>query len=154
MQVGVKHGALSVDHLERTTDAEIEVLRGSATMPTMLPGSSFFLGIPFGRAKEFIADGLGIALASDYNPGSSPSGNMQLVLSFACVNYRMLPEEAINATTINSGYAMGVSDQLGSIAVGKRANLFITTPIPTYEYLPYAYGENKVWKTFLNGKEY
>jgi imidazolonepropionase len=97
--------------------------------------------------------GLPVAMASDFNPGSSPSGNMQLVLSFACVNYRMLPEEAINATTINSGYAMGVSDQLGSIAVGKKANFYLTTPIPTYEYLPYAYGENKVSRTFLNGVE-
>ena len=150
----VKYNALSCDHLEYTGDAEIQCLLGSETMPTVLPGAAFFLNMQHAPVRKMMEAGLAVAMASDYNPGSSPSGNMQLVLSFACVNYRMLPEEAINATTINSGYAMGVSDQLGSIAVGKRANFFITTPIPTYEYLPYAYGENKVWKTFLNGKEY
>ena len=152
VQVGVKHGALSVDHLERTTDAEIEALRGSSTMPTMLPGSSFFLGSPFGRAKEFIGAGLGVALASDYNPGSSPSGNMQLVLSMACVNYRMVAEEAINATTINTAYAMDCADTLGSIAKGKIANVFITKPIPSIEFMPYAYGSNKVETVILNGE--
>ena len=122
-------------------------------MPTVLPGAAFFLNMVHAPVRKMMDAGLPVAMASDCNPGSSPSCNMQLILSFACVNYRMLPEEAINATTINSGYAMGVSDMLGSIAVGKKANFYITTPIPTYEYLPYAYGENKVSRTFLNGKE-
>ena len=152
IQCAVRHNALSCDHLEYTGDAEIEALLGSETMPTVLPGAAFFLNMVHAPVRKMMDAGLGVALASDYNPGSSPSGNMQLILSFACVNYKMLPEEAINATTINSGYAMGVSDMLGSIAVGKKANFFITTPIPTYEYLPYAYGENKVDKTFINGK--
>ena len=153
IQCAVRHNALSCDHLEYTGEAEIEALLGSPTMPTVLPGAAFFLNMQHAPVRRMMEAGLPVALASDYNPGSSPSGNMQLILSFACVNYRMLPEEAINATTINSAYAMGVSDILGSIAVGKRANFFITQPIPTYEYLPYAYGENKVFKTFLNGKE-
>jgi imidazolonepropionase len=122
-------------------------------MPTVLPGAAFFLNMQHAPVRQMMEAGLPVAMASDYNPGSSPSGNMQLVLSFACVNYRMLPEEAINATTINSGYAMGVSDQLGSIAVGKKANFYLTKEIPTYEYLPYAYGENKVERVFLNGVE-
>jgi imidazolonepropionase len=153
IQCAVRHNALSCDHLEYTGDAEIEALLGSETMPTVLPGAAFFLNMVHAPVRKMMDAGLPVAMASDCNPGSSPSCNMQLILSFACVNYRMLPEEAINATTINSGYAMGVSDMLGSIAVGKRANFYITTPIPTYEYLPYAYGENKVARTFLNGKE-
>ena len=153
IQCAVRHDALSCDHLEYTGDEEIKCLLGSNTMPTVLPGAAFFLNMQHAPVRKMMEAGLPVAMASDYNPGSSPSGNMQLVLSFACVNYRMLPEEAINATTINSGYAMGVSDMLGSIAVGKKANFYLTTPIPTYEYLPYAYGENKVYKTFLNGKE-
>lgn len=153
IQCAVRHNALSCDHLEYTGDAEIEALLGSETMPTVLPGAAFFLNMVHAPVRKMMDAGLPVAMASDCNPGSSPSCNMQLILSFACVNYRMLPEEAINATTINSGYAMGVSDMLGSIAVGKRANFYITTPIPTYEYLPYAYGENKVSRTFLNGKE-
>ncbi len=153
IQVAVKYNALSCDHLEYTGDAEIACLLGSETMPTVLPGAAFFLNMHHAPVRKMMDAGLPVAMASDCNPGSSPSGNMQLILSFACVNYRMLPEEAINATTINSGYAMGVSDQLGSIAVGKRANFYITRPIPTYEYMPYAYGENKVERTFLNGVE-
>lgn len=153
IQCAVRHNALSCDHLEYTGDAEIEALLGSETMPTVLPGAAFFLNMVHAPVRKMMHAGLPVAMASDCNPGSSPSCNMQLILSFACVNYRMLPEEAINATTINSGYAMGVSDMLGSIAVGKKANFYITTPIPTYEYLPYAYGENKVSRTFLNGKE-
>ena len=154
IQCAVMHNALSCDHLEYTGDEEIACLLGSETMPTVLPGAAFFLNMQHAPVRKMMQAGLPVAMASDFNPGSSPSGNMQLILSFACVNYRMLPEEAINATTINSGYAMGVSGMLGSIAVGKKANFYITTPIPTYEYLPYAYGENKVWKAFLNGKEY
>ena len=153
IQCAVRHNALSCDHLEYTGDAEIEALLGSETMPTVLPGAAFFLNMVHAPVRKMMDAGLPVAMASDCNPGSSPSCNMQLILSFACVNYRMLPEEAINATTINSGYAMGVSDQLGSIAVGKKANCYITVPIPTYEYLPYAYGENKVERTILNGKE-
>ena len=152
IQVAVKYNALSCDHLEYTGDAEIECLLNSMTMPTVLPGAAFFLNMQHAPVRKMMEAGLPVAMASDYNPGSSPSGNMQLIVSFACVNYRMLPEEAINATTINSGYAMGVSDKLGSIAVGKLANLYITKPIATYEYMPYAYGENKVETVFINGK--
>lgn len=154
IQCAVRYNALSCDHLEYTGHEEIEALKGSETMPTVLPGAAFFLNMQHAPVRDMMEAGLPVAMASDYNPGSSPSGNMQLVLSFACVNYRMLPEEAFNATTINSGYAMGVSNELGSIAVGKRANFYITKPIATYEYMPYAYGENKVETVFLNGKQY
>lgn len=152
IQVAVKYNALSCDHLEYTGDDEIACLLKSTTMPTVLPGAAFFLNMQHAPVRKMMDAGLPVAMASDCNPGSSPSGNMQLILSFACVNYRMLPEEAINAITINSGYAMGVSDVLGSIAVGKKASFFITKPIPTYEYMPYSYGENKVDVTFIEGK--
>ncbi len=151
IQVAVKYNALSCDHLEFTGDEEIACLLDSKTMPTVLPGAAFFLNMRHAPVRQMMEAGLPVALASDYNPGSSPSGNMQLILSFACVNFRMLPEEAIHATTINSGYAMGVSDILGSICRGKRANFYLTKPIPTYEYMPYAYGENKVETVFING---
>lgn len=128
VQVGVKHGALSVDHLERTTDAEIEALRGTWTMPTMLPGSSFFLGLPYGRAKDYVKAGLGVALASDYNPGSSPCGDMRFVMAQGCIKMRLTPVEAFNAVTLNSAYAMGVSEHYGSITVGKKAALILTEP--------------------------
>ena len=128
VQVGVQYGALSVDHLERTTDAEIEALKGSVTMPTMLPGSSFFLGLPYGRAKDYIKAGLGVALASDYNPGSSPSGDMRFVMAQGCIKMRLTPVEAFNAVTLNSAYAMGLSGELGSITVGKKAALILTEP--------------------------
>ncbi len=153
IQVGVKYNALSVDHIEYTGKEEIEVLKASQTMPTILPGAAFFLNMPCAPAREMINSGLPIAMASDFNPGSSPSGNMQLILTFACVNYHLIPQEAINATTINSAYAMDVVNECGSIAVGKRANFFITKQIPTLEYIPYFYGENKVDKVFLNGIE-
>lgn len=153
IQVGVKYNALSVDHLEYTGEEEIRCLKASMTMPTILPGAAFFLNMPLAPAREMMKAGLPVAFSSDYNPGSSPSGNMQLILSFACVNYRLLPQEAINATTINTAYAMDVVDTLGSICRDKKANFFITEKIPTLEYLPYAYGENKIYKTFLNGKE-
>ena len=152
VQVGVKHGALSVDHLERTTNAEIEALRGSATMPTMLPGSSFFLGIPFGRAKEFINAGLGIALASDYNPGSSPSGDMRFVMALACIRMRLTPVQALNACTLNSAYAMGLSDITGSITPGKRADLILTHPGWTLTKLPYTYQTPFIKQVLLNGQ--
>ena len=152
VQVGVKHGALSVDHLEKTTDAEIEALRGSGTMPTMLPGCSFFLGIPYGNAKGYIEAGLPVALASDYNPGSSPSGNMRFVMALGCIRMRLTPEQSFNACTINTAYAMGVSEQLGSITVGKKANLIITKPVPSLAFIPYSHQTPVIDRVILNGK--
>lgn len=151
VQVGVKHGALSVDHLERTTDAEIEALRGSTTMPTMLPGSSFFLGLPYGRAKDFVAAGLGVALASDYNPGSSPSGDMRFVMAMGCIRMRLTPEQALNACTLNSAYAMGVSDEVGSIAVGKRANVIVTSQ-PTLGRITYLHHTPFIAQHIVGGR--
>jgi imidazolonepropionase len=139
VQVGVKHGALSVDHLERTTSAEIEALKGSRTMPTMLPGSSFFLGLPYGRAKDFIKAGLGVALASDYNPGSSPCGDMRFVMAQGCIKMRLTPVEAFNAVTLNSAYAMGISAEYGSITLGKKAALLLTHPGWDLTRLAYQY---------------
>lgn len=153
IQVGVKYNALSVDHLEYTGDEEIACLLGSETMPTVLPGAAFFLNMVHSPARKMIEAGLPVAFASDFNPGSSPSGNMQLILSMACINYRLTPNEAIHATTLNTAYAMGLSDQLGSIAVGKLANLFITKPLPSIAFMPYAYGSNKVKHVILNGKQ-
>lgn len=152
IQVGVKYNALSVDHLEFTGDDEIETLLGTETMPTLLPGAAFFLNMVHAPARKMMEAGLPIALASDFNPGSSPSGNMQLILSMGCIMFRMTPEEALNACTINGAYAMGISDQYGSIAVGKKANFFITKPISTMEFMPYAYGSNKVETAILNGE--
>ena len=154
VQVGVKYGAISVDHLEQMGDAEIECLKGTETMPTILPGCAFFLNLPLSPARKMIDAGLPVAMASDYNPGTSPSNNMQLILSMACIRYRLTPEEAFNATTLNTAYAMGVSDKLGSIAVGKVANFYITKPISSLEYMPYSFGENKVERTFLKGLEF
>ncbi len=153
IEVGVKYNALSVDHLECVGEKEIEALKLSQTMPTILPGAAFFLNMPYSPARKMIEAGLPIAMASDFNPGSSPSGNMQMIMTFACVNYRLTPQEALNATTINSAYAMGLSQTHGSIARGKQANFYITKDIPTLEYIPYYYGANKVARTFLNGKE-
>ena len=153
IEVGVKYGALSVDHLECVGEKEIATLKTSKTMPTILPGAAFFLNMPYSPARKMIEAGLPVAMASDFNPGSSPSGNMQMVLTFACVNYRLTPQEAINATTINSAYAMGISRTHGSIAKGKQSNFYITKDIPTIEYIPYYYGTNKVERTFLNGKQ-
>ena len=153
IQVGVKYNALSVDHLECVGDEEIACLKASQTMPTILPGAAFFLNMPYSPARKMIQAGLPIAMASDFNPGSSPSGNMQMVLTFACVNYKLTPQEAINATTLNSAYAMGISETHGSIARGKKANFYITKDITTIEYIPYYYGTNKVDRVFLNGKE-
>ncbi len=153
VEVGVKYGALSVDHLECVGDKEIAALKASETMPTILPGAAFFLNMPYSPARKMISAGLPVAMASDFNPGSSPSGNMQMVMTFACVNYRLTPQEALNATTLNSAYAMGLSQTHGSIAKGKRANFYITKDIPTIEYIPYYYGANKVARTFLGGKE-
>ena len=152
IQAGVKFNALSVDHLEYTGKAEIEALKQSNTMPTILPGAAFFLGMVYAPARQMIDAGLPVAMASDFNPGSAPSGNMQFVLSMASIAYRLLPEEALYATTLNTAYAMGVSDKLGSIARGKTANVFITKEIPGIEFMPYAFGSNKVETVILNGK--
>ena len=152
IQVGVKYNARSVDHIEYTGDDEIEALLGSDTMPTILPGAAFFLGMVYAPARKMIEAGLPVAMAGDYNPGSCPSGNMQFVLSMGCIKYGLIPEEAIKATTINSAYAMGVEDVLGTITKGKIANFFITKPISTIEFMPYAYGSNKVATVFLKGK--
>lgn len=152
IQTGVKYGALSVDHLEYTGDEEIEVLKGSGTMPTILPGAAFFLNMPHAPARKMIDAGLPVALATDYNPGSSPSGNMQLILSMACVQYKMLPEEAIAAATLNGAYAMGIEATHGSIAPGKKANVIITQRVPSLEFMPYAFGSNKVDTVILNGE--
>ncbi len=152
VQAGVRHNALSVDHLERTTAAEIQALSGTETMPTMLPGTSFFLGIPYGRARDYIDSGLGIALASDYNPGSSPSGNMRFIMALGCIRMKLTPEEALNATTVNSAYAMGVSDITGSITPGKKANLIITEPVPSLAFIPYSHQTPFIRHHILNGK--
>jgi imidazolonepropionase len=154
VQVGIKYNALSVDHLERSGDAEIEALKGSDTMPTFLPGSAFFLGLPDPPARKMIDAGLPVAMASDYNPGSSPSGNMKLIMSLGCIRLKMLPEEAINAVTINSAYAMGIAETHGSIALGKVANVFITKKIPTFEFMPYAYGSDLIETVILKGEIY
>ena len=152
VQAGVRYNALSVDHLERTTAAEIQALSGTETMPTMLPGTSFFLGIPYGRARDYIDSGLGIALASDYNPGSSPSGNMRFIMALGCIRMKLTPEEALNATTVNSAYAMGVSDITGSITPGKKANLIITEPVPSLAFIPYSHQTPFIRHHILNGK--
>ncbi len=152
IQVGVKYNALSVDHLEFTGDDEIKALLDSETMPTLLPGAAFFLGMVDPPVRKMIEAGLPIALASDYNPGSSPSGNMKFIMSLGTIKLRMLPEEVINASTINGAYAMGISEEMGSITKGKIANVFITKRIPTYEYMPYAYTSNLIDKVILNGK--
>ena len=153
VQVGVRNKALSVDHLERMGAEEIEVLRTSGTMPTMLPGAAFFLEMPYPPARAMIEGGLSVALASDFNPGSSPSGSMKMIVSLACIKMRMTPAEAINAATLNGAYAMGLSSEYGSITVGKKANFFLTTKIPSVAYLPYAYTSLLIHRVFLRGQE-
>jgi imidazolonepropionase len=153
VQAGVRHNALSVDHLEHTGPAEIAVLKSSATMTTLLPSTAFFLGLNYPPARDMIDAGLPIALASDYNPGSSPSGNMSFVLSLACLKLRMLPEEALTAATINGAFAMAVETELGSIAIGKQANFTITRPMPSLSYLPYAFGSNLIDMVFIGGNQ-
>ena len=152
--VGVKYNALSVDHLESMDEAGFELLLNSETMPTALPGTSFFLNIPFTPARKMINAGLGVALASDYNPGSTPSGDMKFIVSLACIKMRLLPAEAINAATINAAYALGESQDYGSIATGKVANFFLTEPIASIEYLPYAYTSPIIKQAFLSGRPY
>ena len=154
VQVGVKYNAISVDHLECMGEEEIACLLESETMPTVLPGAAFLQNKPYSPVRKMIQAGLPVALASDYNPGSSPSGNMKFIMSLGCINYKMLPEEVINATTLNSAYAMGVEEEAGSIAVGKLANFYITTPISGIEYLPYAYTADLIEAIFLKGEQY
>lgn len=149
--LGVKHKAISVDHLEQLSQTDIDALKDTKTMAVALPGCSFFLGIPYTPARKLIDAGLPLALATDYNPGSAPSGNVNLIVSLACIKMKMSPEEAINAATINGAYAMGVSDEFGSITVGKKANLIMSTPMESYIEIPYAFGNNPVFKTVLNG---
>ena len=152
VQVGVKHKALSVDHLERIGDEEIAILAESQTVATMLPGASFFLGMPYGPARKAIESGAIVALASDYNPGSSPSGNMRMVMSLGCIKMKLTPAEAINATTINGAFAMGCSNDYGSIASGKIANFYLTRPLPSLEFYPYAYATPVITRVYLKGE--
>ena len=151
VQVGVAHGAVSVDHLERTTEAEIEALRGSTTIPTMLPGASFFLGMPYGNARGMISAGLPLALASDYNPGSSPSGDMRFVCSLGCIKMKLTPAQALNAATINGAAAMELQAEAGSITPGKTASFFTTAPLPTLQFLLYAYSTPLIRSVWLRG---
>ena len=152
VEVALKHNALSVDHLESTTDEDIAMMIGTETSPTALPGTSFFLNIPFAPVRKMISAGLGPAIASDYNPGSTPSGDMKFVVSLACIKMRLLPEEALNAATINGAYAMGLSADYGSIAIGKVANFYITHPIPSIAFIPYAYTTPVIREVYLNGE--
>ncbi|OGS72342.1 MAG: imidazolonepropionase [Flavobacteria bacterium RIFCSPLOWO2_12_FULL_35_11] len=153
VQVGVKHKALSVDHLELMRDEDIEVLKNTCTMPVALPSCSYFLSIPYAPARKMIDAGLPLALATDYNPGSTPSGNMNFVISTACIKMKMTPEEAINAATINGAYAMGLEKTHGSICKGKKTNFMITKEIPSYGFLPYSFGNSHIDKVFIEGKE-
>lgn len=154
VQVGVSNAAISVDHLERIGADEIRVLSDSSTVPTLLPGTSFFLKIPYAPAREMVDAGLGIALASDFNPGSSPSGNMNFIVSLACIYMKLLPEEAINAATINAAYALELQDHLGSISTGKTANLIITKPLDNIAQIPYYFGSNLIDQVMINGEIY
>lgn len=149
---GIEAGAISVDHLEYVEQKEIDALLNSTTMPTILPGAAFFLNLPFPPARKMIDAGLAIALASDFNPGSSPSGNMSFMMALACIQYKMTPEEAINAATINSAFAMGIQQTHGSICIGKQANLIITKEIPGYSFIPYSFGSQLVEQVIINGK--
>lgn len=151
VRVGVAHRAISVDHLESMDITGIEVLSGSETMSTVLPGTSFFLNMPWAPARKMIDAGLGVAVASDYNPGSTPSGDMKFIVSLACIKLRLLPEEALNAATLNSAYAMGLSADYGSLAVGKVANFMVTAPIPSLAFIPYAYTTPLVEQVWLQG---
>ncbi|HMJ68906.1 MAG TPA: imidazolonepropionase [Cyclobacteriaceae bacterium] len=153
VQAGVKTGAISVDHLENIGDEEISLLLNTSTMPTVLPGAAFFLNLPFPPARKMLTDGLPVAIASDFNPGSSPSGNMPLMISLACIRMKMTPEEAFNAATINSAYAIDLLQTHGSITRGKVANVFITRPMPAIEYMPYSFGSSLIDKVILNGKQ-
>nr|WP_299032794.1 imidazolonepropionase [uncultured Tenacibaculum sp.] len=153
VQVSIKHNALSVDHLEIMNSEDIEALKGTQTMPVALPSCSYFLSIPYTPARDIMNAGLPLALATDYNPGSTPSGNMNFVVATACIKMKMTPEEAINAATINGAYAMNLSNEVGSITKGKKANLILTKEIPSYGFLPYSFGSNLIDAVFINGKE-
>lgn len=150
--LAIKYNALSVDHLEELNPDDIEVLKNSKTMPVALPSCSYFLSIPYTPGRQIIDAGLPLALATDYNPGSTPSGNMNFVVSTACIKMKLTPEEAINAATINGAYAMGIANEYGSITKGKKANLMITKAIPSYNYLPYAFGDNHIEQVIINGE--
>lgn len=149
IEIGVKNHALSVDHLEFTGNDQIEALRNSGTMPTLLPSTAFYLGLHYAPARKMIDAGLPVAVATDFNPGSSPSGNMPFIVALSCIKMKMLPEEAVNAATLNSAYAMGVEQQLGSITTGKKANVFITKPISSLAFLPYSFGSNLVERVII-----
>ena len=153
VQVGVKYQALSVDHLEIMRNEDLEVLKNTNTIAVALPACSYFLGIPYAPARKIIDAGVPLALASDYNPGSTPSGNMNFVISTACIKMKMTPEEAINAATINGAYAMGLEKTHGSICKGKKANFMITKKIPSYGFIPYSFGNSHIDKVFIEGKE-
>lgn len=154
VEVAVECNALSVDHLEAMDNRDIELLRNSETIPTALPGTSFFLNMPFAPGRKMIEAGLPLAIASDYNPGSTPSGDMKFAVSLACIKMRLMPAEAINATTLNSACAMGISEDYGSITKGKVANFYITDPIPSIDFIPYAYTTPIIRRIFLKGEEY
>ena len=151
IQVGVKYNALSVDHLEYTGEEEIRILLNSGTMPTILPGASFFLGMPYAPARRMIERGLPLTLASDFNPGSSPSGDMKFIMSLALIQLKMLPEEILNAVTLNSAYAMDLQDEAGSLSKGKLANFIVSRNIPSLEFIPYAYTSNFIDSVYLRG---
>lgn len=153
VQAGIKYNAISVDHLEEMRDEDIEALKNTKTMPVALPSCSYFLSIPYTPARKMIDAGLPLALATDYNPGSTPSGNMNFVISTACIKMKMTPEEAINAATINGAYAMGLENKVGSITKGKLANLILTKPINSYGFIPYSFGTNQLEKVYLKGEE-
>jgi imidazolonepropionase len=152
VQASIEHNALTVDHLESAGDEEIALLANSKTIPTVLPSVAFYLNMDYAPARKIIDSGCSIALATDYNPGSTPSGNFPFVISLACIKLGMLPEEAFNAATINGAYAMEVDEELGSITPGKKANVFITKKIPSYEFIPYAFGSQHVDQVIINGK--
>ena len=153
VQIGVKHNALSVDHLEEMREEDIAALQETSTMPVALPSCSYFLSIPYTPARKMIDAGLPLALATDYNPGSTPSGNMNFVISTACIKMKMTPEEAINASTLNGAYAMGVENILGSIAIGKKASFIVTKEISSFASIPYSFGNLQIDKVFLEGQE-
>ena len=154
VQIGIKHNAVSVDHLEETDEEVLNSLSQSETIATLLPSCSFYLGIPFANASGLIKANVKVALATDFNPGSTPSGNMNFVVSLGCIKLKMLPEEAINAATLNGAAAMEISNEMGSIAIGKKANLFITKPMPSLAFLPYSFGQNQIEMVILNGEVY
>lgn len=153
VQAGVKCNAVSVDHLEFVEQDEIDLLLKSETMPTVLPGAAFFLNLPIPPARKMIESGLPVAVATDYNPGSSPTGDMNFMIALLCIHYKLTPEEAINAATINSAYAMDASKEVGSITIGKRANFIITKQIPSLAYMPYSFNDNLIEQVFINGQK-